>query len=165
MGSRYESRYGEFMSLLPCDDVPWCVSLSVLFCAGTQRVRNDIRLSPNSTTGARRWSQHALPASWMVGVFSNVPLCAGHHLCLWHHKPAVLSAPRQVGQWRGRSEASLINSAFPGEPERVCDVFLLFSSMLQTWCRRSWWETNVMRKSGGRWQKTKEARFEMRSFD
>lgn len=169
MGSRYEYRYGEFMSLLQCDAVPpVCVCVCVtecVFCAGTQQVRNDIRPSPNSTTGAHRWSQHALSASWITGLLSNVPPCAGHRLCLWHHKPAVLSAPCQVGQWRGRSESSLINSALSGELEHVRDVFLLLSSTLQTWCRGSWWETNVMRKFGGRWQKSKEARSETRSFD
>lgn len=148
--------------------VRWCaasVCHSVFICAGTQRVRNGIRPSPNSTTGARRWCQHALSASWRLGLLSNLSPCAGYHLYLWHHKPAVLPAPRQVGQWRGRSEPSVMNSALSGWLEHVCDGFLLFSSMLQTWCSGFWWETNVMRKSGGRWQKTKEARFGTRSFD
>lgn len=35
----------------------WCVSC-FFFCAGTQLVRNVIRLLPNSTTGGRRWSLH-----------------------------------------------------------------------------------------------------------
>lgn len=103
--------------------------------------------------------------SRMVGLFSNVPPCAGHHLCLRHHKPAVLPAPRQVGQWCGRSEPPLINSALSGALERICDAFLRFCRALPTSFRGSWWETNVMRNSGGRWQKTKEARFETRGLD
>lgn len=153
------------MSLLLCDAVPpVCVTECVHLCRDTAGQERYQTITKQYYRRAQV-IQHALSASWMVGLFSNVPPCAGYHLCLWHHKPAVLSAPGQVGQWCGRSELSLINSAISGELQHVCDAFLLFSSTLQTWCRGSWWETNVMTKSGGRWQKTKEARFESRSFD
>lgn len=120
----------------------WRASPSVFFRAGTRRVRSDTRPSPNSTTGARRWPRR--PLSWprMAGWLSNAALCAGDHLRLWRHEPAVLPPPRQVGQWRGRG-GRVINSALSGDLEHVCDAFWLLDRTLRTRCRGSWWETNV----------------------
>ncbi len=43
----------------------------------------------------------------------------------------------------------------------VLSFLLLFCSSPQTWCRGFWSETSLMRSSGGRCQRTKEARFDL----
>lgn len=114
MESRFECRYGGwnifciciFLTSILCDPHFVCV---IAFCAGTRPVRSAIKPLPNSTTGGRRWYRRSIRA--------ELPLCAtvalvlqslslpGYHLCIRHHKRAVLSAHSQVGQWCGWSKA------------------------------------------------------------
>lgn len=122
MESRCDYRYGELSYLcatllqLQHTDVHMVRSspadVCFVVCAGTRLVRNVIRPLPNSTTGGHRWALH-MNNNWSQVTFMGycsihsliaLFLCPGYHLCLRHHKPVVLSAPSEVGQWCGWSK-------------------------------------------------------------
>lgn len=166
MGSRYEYRYGEFMSLLLCDAVPpvcvcqWMCS-SVQGHSGSRTISDHHQTVLQACTGDL--STHSQRHGPQVRFLTS--LCVQGIIFVYDitNQPSFQHLAKWVSDV---DEVSLLWSIQPfQESESLPDVFLLFSSMLQTWCRGSWWETNVMRKSGGRWQKTKEARFETRTSD
>lgn len=115
----------------------------VLF-AGTRRVRNDIRPSPNSTTGGHRWgplhmSNRWSPVTFMCscGTHSLTVLCSlGHHLCVRHHMQVVLSAPGQVGERcrRSKTTSSLVSLSWTCCPSQRASVL---SHYLSVGCLRS----------------------------
>lgn len=127
MESRCECRYGKlnnFIAFAVCwraYSVARCSPDGACFvvCAGTRPVRSVIRPLPSSTTGGHRWTitevtfvGYSCIQSLIVRLF--VDPCPGHHLCIRHHKQAVLSAPGQVGQWCGWSKtiSTLISLPF-----------------------------------------------------
>lgn len=150
MGSRYEYRYGKMIIASPLTF--WIHRIVIFFnvwrllliaatllFAGTLLVRNVTRLLPNSTTGGHRWgpskANSCLTAAWVHWLFSLVASCPGYHICVWHHKRAVLSASGQVGQWCGWSKAvSLSSRAFTlVAPHR--SRLVTFLCLLQSqWC-------------------------------
>lgn len=116
-GSRYEYRYGKIFLLWNSLTLFHPLVLSVwrpllttsLFVpsvqghcgAGALPDHNQTVLQTG--TGDVRQGQIRVPL-WRR--FTNGSSCSGYHLCVRHHKRAVLSASGQVGQRRGRGEAA-----------------------------------------------------------